>query len=105
MPATKVGNLNDFWMSPSGKLLAVAGESGLQIFHFNGGNPITPYTGLLTSSNITQMFWDKDNHLYALSTVEGKLYVFTVTPTGYTQAPGSPYSIPNSVYVVVLPKS
>jgi hypothetical protein len=51
------------------------------------------------------MFWDKDSHLYALSTVEGKLYVFTVTPTGYTQAPGSPYSIPNSVYVVVLPKS
>ena len=27
-------------MSPSGKLLAVAGNLGLQLFHFNGAAPI-----------------------------------------------------------------
>jgi hypothetical protein len=37
-------------MSPSGKLLAVAGTTGLQVFHFNGSNPIKPYTGLLTKN-------------------------------------------------------
>ena len=29
-------------------------------------------------------------HLYAVSTHAGKLYVFTVTSEGVTQAPGSP---------------
>lgn len=53
-------------MSPSGKLLAVGGY-GLQVFHFNGADPITRYSGVLTSAQIDQIHWDKSNHLYALS--------------------------------------
>lgn len=104
MPRVKVGNVNDIWMAPSGLLLAVAGQSGLQVFHFNGANPITSYTGLLTSDNITQVFWDNNNHLYAVSPAAGKLFIFTVTPTSYSQAPGSPHSIPNALNEIVLPK-
>ena len=107
MPKTQAGptyGINDIWMSPSGKLLAVGGTSGLQVFHFNGANPVTSYTGLLTDTEIDQMFWDNDNHLYALSRTAGKLYVFTVTPTTHSEAPGSPYSIPGAEAIQVLPR-
>jgi hypothetical protein len=50
------------------------------------------------------MFWDNANHLYAISDTAGKLYVFTVTSTGVTQAPGSPHSIATSQSIIVLPK-
>ena len=107
MPKTKAGptyGINDIWMSPSGKLLAVGGTSGLQVFHFNGAKPVTTYTDLLTKEAIGQVFWDNHNHLYALSPATGKLYVFTVTPTSYSQAKGSPYTITGAESLQVLPK-
>ncbi len=94
-------------MSPSGKLLAVAGAGGLQVFHFNGANPITHYTGLLTTDAVDQegqIFWDNDNHLYAISQSAEKLFVFTVTPTSFSQVAGSPYAITNPQNLAVLPK-
>lgn len=93
MPATHIVTPYDLKMSPSGKLLAVAGQEGLQVFHFNGATPITHYTALLTSDPVNQMFWDNANHLYAISTKTGKLRVYTITPTGFQEMPGSPYSI------------
>ena len=93
MPTTEVGIVNDINMSTSGKLLAVGGTAGLQVFHFNGASPITRYTGLLTRDPITKIHWDSSNHLYAISQPAGKLFVFTVTPISYSHAPGSPYSI------------
>jgi hypothetical protein len=105
MPGTAVKSVTDIWMSPSGQLLAVGGTGGLQVFHFNGSNPITHYTGLLTKDQIDQFFWDNANHLYAISRSAGKLYVFTVTPTSVRQVPGSPYTIPNPQNIIVLPKT
>jgi hypothetical protein len=106
MPKTRVTFANDLKMSPSGKLLAVAGVGGLQVFHFNGARPATHYTGLLTNETIAQMFWDNDNHLYAITqsgvkSAPGKLFVFTITPTSYSQAPGSPYTIYNPAAIIV----
>jgi hypothetical protein len=101
MPRTEVTFANDLKMSPSGKLLAVGGTGGLQVFHFNGPNPITHYTGLLTKDTITQMFWDNDNHLYAISQASGMLFVFTITPRGYSEAPGSPYAVDNPQNIIV----
>jgi hypothetical protein len=92
-------------MSPSGKLLAVGGDAGLQVFHFNGSKPITHYTGLLAQDEIDQVFWDNDNHLYAISSISGKLFVFTITPTSHRQAPDSPYTIINPQNIAVLPKT
>jgi hypothetical protein len=102
MPATSIQNPFDMKMSPSGQLLAVAGQEGLQVFHFNGSNPVTHYTGLLVNEPIIQMFWDNSNHLYAISSA-GKLYVGTITPTKIAMAPGSPYSVTGPQYVVVQP--
>src|ERR1035441_6562125 len=87
------GTIIDINMSPSGKLLAVGGSKGLQVFHFNGASPLTHFTGLLTSEDIEQVGWDNSNHLYALSVTHGKLFVFTVTPSSVSQAPGSPYTV------------
>lgn len=104
MPSVSVGGVNDYRMSPSGQYLAVGGTKGFQIFHFNGANPITPFTGLLTSAPITQIFWDNANHVYALSPSAGKVFVFTVTSTGVTQAPGSPHAVPSPQSLIVLPR-
>jgi hypothetical protein len=107
-------------MSPGGGLLAVAGgtcswcvlspgtgATGLQVFRFNGANPITHYTGILTKDPIEQMDWDNNSHLFALSKETGKLRVYRVTTSGYNQAPGSPVAVkggngtgPNGLTVV-----
>jgi hypothetical protein len=104
MPSVAVGGILDYWMAPSGKLLAVAGTGGLQVFHFNGANPVTTDTGLLTTDQVDRVLWDNSNHLYAISRSAGKLYVFTVTPTSAAPAAGSPYAIKNPVDFIVLPK-
>jgi hypothetical protein len=105
MPKTAVGTVTDLKMGPLGKLLAVAGTAGLQVFHFNGANPITAGTGLLTKSEIDQMFWDNDHHLYAISQSAGKVFVFTVTATSATQAAGSPYTLAHPQNIAVQPKT
>lgn len=103
MPTAQVGSIMDLKMSPSGALLAVSGTQGLQVFHFNGANPITAYTGPLTSDEIDRVFWDNQNHLYAISRPAGKLYVFTVTGSAYAQAPGSPYPVASPQDLAVQP--
>jgi hypothetical protein len=103
MASTSI-NPSSLEMSPSGTLLAVGGSGGLQIFRFNGASPITSFSDVLTTDFIDEMFWDNSNHLYALSPFQGgpvntsgpgKLHVFTVTDSGATEAPGSPYSLQN----------
>ncbi len=102
MPTTTIQTPLDMMASPSGTFLAVSGDVGLQVFQLNGGSPITGLTGVLTSDSIQQIAWDTNNHLYAITSANyttapvtnpSKLYVFTVTSTGATQAPGSPYTI------------
>jgi putative alpha-1,2-mannosidase len=100
-------------MSPTGNLLAIGGETsfdggpttGLEVFHFNGAGPITPYSAVLTSAPINQIHWDKNNHLYALSDSTNKLYVYTVTPTTITKVAGSPFTVasPGANALVVVP--
>jgi len=105
MPKHGVKSVTDISVSPSSKLLAVAGTAGLQVFHFHASNPITHYTELITKDPVDQLFWDNDNHLYAISRSAGKLFVFTITPTSVSQAPGSPYTIANPQNTSVLPKT
>jgi hypothetical protein len=104
MPSVLTQSAQSYSMSPSGKYLAVAG-TGLQIFHFNGANPITQFTGLLTTDTIDHVYWDNANHLYASSYSAGKLYVFSVTATSVTQAPGSPHKVRSPGSLIVLPKT
>ena len=103
MPTASVGWLDSIAASPAGNLLALGGQSGLQVFHFNGSNPITPYTGLLAVHELSRLAWDTHNHLYGISP-SGRLYAFQVTTTGYKQASGSPYSISSPQAITVLSK-
>lgn len=95
-------------MSWSGKYTAVGESAGLQVFHFNGAAPATADGGvLLRDIPIDQVQWDKQNHLYALSYEQGRLYVFTVGSSGITQAAGSPYTIGKPygwIGLIVVPK-
>lgn len=105
MPPTSVGSVFGTAMSPDGKLLAVSGAAGVQVFHFNGSAPISPYTGLLTTAGAEQIFWDNAHHLYAISRNAQKLYVFSVTATRVSQASGSPYTISQPQNLIVQPKT
>jgi hypothetical protein len=88
------GVINVMRMSPAGNLLAVATGTGVQFFHFNGAAPITKFTGVIgTSGYVSDVQWDKSNHLYAINGTSGKLHVYTVTTTSVVEAAGSPYSI------------
>jgi hypothetical protein len=106
-------------MSPSGKLLAVKIQPGcqscdtpwgFQVFHFNGAAPASAYSPvILPNVLIWKMAWDNSNHLYALGWGSGnvplELYVYTITPTSISEAPGSPYKIPGlSTGLVVVSK-
>jgi hypothetical protein len=102
MPAVAVSTVTDIAMSPSGKLLAIAGTGGLQVFHFNGAHPITTYSGLLTTDEVDQVAWDNADHLYAISRTAGKLFVFTITPTSHTPAARSPYAITKPWNIAVV---
>jgi hypothetical protein len=99
-------------MSPSGKILAVGGAyfedepQGLFVMRFNGAEPITPYSGVLTSDGIWSVRWDSNNHLYAIG---HDLHVYTITPTTIKEAPGSPYTLSSfecgiSYGLVVVPR-
>jgi hypothetical protein len=48
------------------------GSAGLEVFHFNGAAPITPFSAVLTKAPIDEIHWDNANHLYALSNSTGK---------------------------------
>ena len=104
MPSTAVGWVNDIKASPAGNLSSVAGSGGLQVFHFNRSNPITSYTRLLATHEVTQIRWDSHNYLYGISPSGGRLYSFTVTATGHKQDPGSPYTVINPRAISVLSK-
>ena len=99
-------------INPQGNLLAVSGahydESmkevpGLQVFHFNGRNPITGYSNILTKDLISSVAWDKSYHLYATSRATNKLYVFSITPTSIKPVGGSPFTLSGPSTLVVRP--
>lgn len=94
MPYVDIQQIEQLSMSPAGNLLAVGGDFGLQVFHFNGSNPITHYTPLLATHQLWRLAWDTHSHLYGVST-SNRVYSFKITTTGYKQAPGSPYIFPD----------
>lgn len=100
-------------MSPKGFYLAAANSDpsgvgpngGIQVFLMHGSKPLTVLTGVVIPGvYVNQMYWDNNEHLYAVSNGSGKLYVFNVSTSGTTQVAGSPYSIPSPSGLIVLPK-
>jgi hypothetical protein len=103
MQKVAVGNVTFLRIAPSGKLLAVAGSTGLQIFHFSGVSPVTAYTGLLVTSGVNAMYWDNNNHLYAIGNAANKLWVFTITPTSHALVATYTVNEPAGLIVQPLP--
>ena len=58
----------------------------------------------LTKDEIDEFFPDSQNHLHAVSRTTEKLFVFTVTPTRYSQVPSSLYCISNPQNIAVQSK-
>jgi hypothetical protein len=84
MPTVAAG-VRSMKVDPLGRILAVATGNGVEFFHFNGADPITRFTGLITVSGyITQMSWDPQDHLYALSST-GEMHTYTATMTSVKQ--------------------
>ncbi|HEY2858616.1 MAG TPA: hypothetical protein VGJ21_09380, partial [Terracidiphilus sp.] len=87
-------------ISPGNKYLAVGGLAGFQIFHFNGGAPITTYSAVhMPTSTIQKLAWDKSNHLYVFD--GGSVTVFTVTAATGVKQVGSPYPIAHASNLIV----
>jgi hypothetical protein len=93
--------------STNGKLLAVYGYPGVQLFHFNGAKPITKYTSLLPQEVIDRIGWDTAGHLYAVSYDSELIYVYNVTNSKVTELAGVPFKVPlffGHKEMVVVPK-
>jgi len=101
MPHVAGDTINDLEISPSGKFLAAAESTGLEVFNFDGENPITPLTGILTSDAIDEVRWDGADHLYAITNSAGKLYVFSVNASGAVAVSGSPYVVTSPTDLVI----
>jgi hypothetical protein len=107
-PSTHIQSVFPLNMSPSGKLLAIGGEYGLEIYHFNGTKPITPFHTLLSTtenvnnSTVLALGWDNDNHLYAFAQAglsdTTYMRVYTATPDEVEEAKGSPFAMTGAVY-------
>jgi hypothetical protein len=79
-------------LDPTGKYLAVATGTGVQIFYFNGAKPISKFTEVVgTSGYIATMAWDGSGHLYAINGDSGKLHVYEGTTKSVKEVSGSPY--------------
>jgi hypothetical protein len=85
------GGSGNMQIDPTGNFLAIAVGTGVQVFHFNGAKPITPFTGVIgTSGFVSQVGWDNDGHLYALNAGEGQMHVYNVTAKKVEETAGSP---------------
>jgi hypothetical protein len=108
MPVINPGSeLYSMRMSPSGKLLAVGSANGLEVFHFNGGSPVTGYKKLLANEKVIQVLWDNNDHLFALvssTSPFGALHEYTVTPTSFTEVAGSPVAVNKPKAMAIQPK-
>lgn len=84
---------NAISIDPTGKLLALGGQEAIQFFHFNGGSPITSYSGKIDVPNylVQALGWDKSSHFFLLT--GDAVEAYKVTPTSYTKL--DPWEIPN----------
>lgn len=107
-----------FQFSPDYHYLASFSLEGIEVFAWNGSSlTLTPLATLPSEYTCWQnstgsgcggtafgnIAWDQNDHLY--TTFTNQLLVYSVTPSGVTPAPGSPWSVPNANQVTVLPAS
>jgi hypothetical protein len=88
-------------IDPTGKILAVGGQGGFQLYHFNGANPITTYSGVIkTYDLIRTIAWDKSSHMYLLT--DHSVDIYNISTTSYTELKPWEFTAPYSMIVLTL---
>jgi 6-phosphogluconolactonase (cycloisomerase 2 family) len=88
---------------PTGQYLAVAGQTGIQMYSLQSGGTLTPIGSIVDAAvpfNVVK--WDSSNHVYAIN--GSALYAFTSNAGVLTQAPGSPLPVSEAGSLAVLPE-
>jgi len=76
-------------------------DGNFEVFHLNGANPITTYTGLVNSNNSERTIaWDKNSHMYLLTSHSVDIY--DITPASYTELKPWEFTDPYSMIVLSL---
>jgi hypothetical protein len=101
MPVTSVGDPYSMGIDPTGKILAVGGEGSFQLYHFNGANPITAYSGVINTNDLIRTIaWDKTSHMYLLT--DHSVDIYNISTTSYTELKPWEFNAPYSMIVLSL---
>ncbi len=87
-------------ISPSGAVLAAAGDEGFEFFHLSGSSQPVKWEVFSTDPNVTELGWDHADHFYALTS--NSLVEYTVTATSYKRLAGLPNAFTNTSSLIVL---
>lgn len=86
---------------PSGSVLALAGNGGIQTYSLNGSGMLTPVSAPLNAGvSFQNVAWDNSSHVFATSS--SQLYVYSSTSGVLTPATGSPYAGDQELTVLPL---
>lgn len=98
MPVTSVP-VGTMSIDPTGSILAVGGQGGFQLYHFNGANPITQFSEQIeTNDLIRNIGWDKGGHMYLLT--DHSIDIYNVNSTSYTEL--KPWELTAPLGMIVL---
>ena len=101
MPVTSVFDPYSMSIDPTGKILAVGGNGSFQLYHFNGANPVTQYSGVIkTYDLIRNIAWDKSSHMYLLT--DHSVDIYNISTTSYTELKPWEFTDPYSMIVLTL---
>ena len=70
---TQINQVSEIKLSPDGKIIAVAGRSGLQILDFNNLNVIDEYC---LDASFTSLSWSADGSFLVLGSGEGTIHIW-----------------------------
>jgi hypothetical protein len=117
MTSNDVGQAS-YQFSPDYRYLAALGDFGIEVFTWDSAKLTLAPVGTLPSGyscwqnsagsgcggpSFGNVAWDQNDHLYTI--LNNQLYVYAATPAALMPAPGSPMSIPSSLWVTVVPQS
>jgi hypothetical protein len=96
LPEDWLSGLTEIILDYTGKYLAVpAVTGGVQLYHFNKGEPITIFGNpTIKRGTISRMRWDSAGHLFAQNGETGAMLVYEVTKIGMKELPRDGTVIP-----------
>jgi hypothetical protein len=107
MPMSRLEDPNSTF-SPDGTLFTLyAGGrpnatlgNGIEVYNFNGASPLTLAQPFMNGTPINQVAWDNSSHLYAISQLDNKLFVFDANARSVGEYAPVSIESPNSMLVV-----